>query len=178
MHTTWPKAGWPQPVERVAGFLREAGAEARLEEFGSGTPTAREAARAAGCTLDQVVKSLVVVCDGRPVVALVPGDRRLDPAKIARAAGAAEARIATAAEVAEVTGFEPGAVAPFSLPRVERVFVDRTLLAHELVWVGAGSPRHLAALKPTELVRLARAESIDAVLEPAPHRPEGDPQHA
>ena len=90
-------ASWPEPVERVAAFLREAGVEARLEEFESGTATADDAARAAGCTLGQIVKSLVLLCDGRPVVALVPGDRRADPDKIARAAGAREARIAARA---------------------------------------------------------------------------------
>ncbi len=160
-------ASWPEPVERVAGFLREAGAEARLEEFGSGTPTARDAARAAGCALEQVVKSLVVMCDERPVVTLVPGDRRADLAKIAAAAGAASARVASGAEVETATGFTPGAVAPFPLPNVARVFIDRTLLAHGVVWIGAGSRAHLAAVRPTDLLRLARAEPIDAVLEPA-----------
>ena len=58
--------------------------------------------------------------------------------------------------------FAPGAVAPFPLARIERVFIDRNLLSHRLVWIGAGSPNHLAALPPPELVRLARAETIDA----------------
>ena len=98
----------------------------------------------------------------------MPGDRRADLAKIASAAGASAARIARAAEVEAATGFEPGAVAPFPLPKVvERVFVDRTLLTHDLVWVGAGSPAHLAAIRPAELLRLARAEPMDAVQEAA-----------
>jgi prolyl-tRNA editing enzyme YbaK/EbsC (Cys-tRNA(Pro) deacylase) len=63
--------------------------------------------------------------------------------------------------VRAVTGFEPGAVAPFPLPDVERVFVDPSLLHHERVWVGAGSERHLASLPPAELVRLSRAEAAD-----------------
>ena len=111
------RATWPEPVERVAVYLREAGVEARLEELESGTATAADAARAAGCPLAQIVKSIVVLCDGRAVLAMVPGDRRADLDKIARAAGAAEARIASAAEVREATGFPPGAVAPFPLPR-------------------------------------------------------------
>jgi Cys-tRNA(Pro) deacylase len=160
-------ARWPEPVERVAGFLREAGVEARLEEFRTGTPTARDAARAVGCTLEQIVKTLVVMCDGSAAVTLVPGDRRADLGKIAAAAGAAKARIASAADVEKITGFAPGAVAPFPLPNVGRVFIDRTLLAHDTVWIGAGSPAHLAAVRPTDLLRLARAEPIDAVLEPA-----------
>lgn len=158
------RATWPEPVERVAAYLREAGAEARLEELQTGTATAEDAARAAGCTLAQVVKAMVLVCDdARSVVALVPGDRRADLGKIARGAGAASARIARAAEVREATGFEPGAVAPFPLPGVERVLIDQSLLSHDTVWVGAGSHTHLAALNPAVLARLTRARALDVV---------------
>ena len=157
---------WPEPVERVAAFLRTAGAEARLEQLESRTATAEDAARAAGCPLEQIVKSIVVVCDGRPVLALVPGDRRADLEKIAGAVGAAEARIARAREVEEATGFAPGSVAPFPLPQIETILIDRSLLTHDVVWIGAGSPSHLAMLPPAELVRLARAVPMDAVQDP------------
>jgi len=157
------RASWPEPVERVAAYLREAGAEARLEELESGTATAEDAARAAGCPLAQIVKSLVFVCDGRSVVALVPGDKRADPEKIALAAGAVEARIARGTEIQDATGFEPGAVAPFPLPNVDKVLIDQGLLGHALVWVGAGSTSHMAALNPAVLARLAKAQPTDAV---------------
>jgi prolyl-tRNA editing enzyme YbaK/EbsC (Cys-tRNA(Pro) deacylase) len=156
---------WPEPVERVAAHIRAAGAEARIEEFRAGTPTAREAARATGAELGQIVKALVFDCEGRFVLALVPGDRRADADKVARAAGCAAARVAGAGQVVEATGFAPGAVAPFPLRRVERVLVDRTLLGHDVVWIGAGSPNHLAALAPAELGRVARAETADLVAE-------------
>src|ERR671936_2480172 len=108
-------AEWPASVERVASFLREAGAEARLGEFPAGTPTARDAAEAAGCELAQIVKSVVFDCGDRFVVALTPGDRRADAKKVAGSAGAARAKVARPAQVAEATGFGPGAVAPFLL---------------------------------------------------------------
>ena len=162
---------WPEPVERVNAYLRQAGAEARIEEFPEETPTARAAADAIGCELRCVVKSLVFACDDRPVLAMVPGDRRADGAKVAAAVGAGTARVVPAAQVAAVTGFEPGAVAPFPLPAIDRVLIDRTLLVHERVWVGAGSTCHLAGLAPTELVRLTRAVPLDIssdVRSPAP----------
>jgi Cys-tRNA(Pro) deacylase len=154
---------WPEPVERVAAFLREAGADARIEEFRTGTPTAHDAARAVGCKLGQIVKSLVFDCDGRWIVVLVPGDRRADLHKIAAAAGAKKARIAKPDEVERATGFVAGAVAPFPLPNVDRVFVDRGLLAHKRVWIGAGSPSHMAVIAPGDMIRLARAQPVDAV---------------
>jgi prolyl-tRNA editing enzyme YbaK/EbsC (Cys-tRNA(Pro) deacylase) len=155
--------GWPEPVERVAEVLRDAGVEARIEEFPGGTPTAETAARAAGCALGQIVKSLVFVAGGRFLVAMVPGDRRADRHKVAVAAGVKRARVASADEVKGATGFAPGAVAPFPLPGVERILIDRRLLTHDVVWTGAGSERHLAAIAPSDLVRLTRAETDDIV---------------
>jgi Cys-tRNA(Pro) deacylase len=158
---------WPEPVERVAAFLREAGVESRIEEFESGTPTAEDAARAVGCRLGQIVKSLVFDCDGTPVLVMIPGDRRADARKVARAVGCRLAKVAGPDEVRAATGFEPGAVAPFPLARVSRVLVDRQILVQDGVWIGAGSPRHLATLAPADLVRLAKAEPMDAVAEAA-----------
>ena len=119
---------WPEPVERVSAYLREAGAEARIEEFSAGTPTVATAARAIGCRPSRIVKSLVFECDGRPVLALVPGDRRADPVKVASAVGAERAGVVSPDRVRTITGFEPGAVCPFPLALVDTVLLERTLL--------------------------------------------------
>jgi prolyl-tRNA editing enzyme YbaK/EbsC (Cys-tRNA(Pro) deacylase) len=153
---------WPDAVERVAAYLRAAGAEARIEEFEQPTPTADDAAKAVGCSLGQIVKSLVFDCDGAAVVVLVPGDTRASSRKVRGIVGCKRARIAGAEYVEQATGFTPGAVAPFPLPRVSRVLVDRLLLRHPTVWVGGGSERHLVAVSPAELMRLSRAEPVDA----------------
>jgi prolyl-tRNA editing enzyme YbaK/EbsC (Cys-tRNA(Pro) deacylase) len=135
---------WPEPVERVSSFLRESGAEARIQEFPEGTPTAQAAAEAAGCDLEQIVKSLVFMCDERPVVALVPGDRRCDPGKVAAAVKAGSARVA-----------KP--------PEVEDVLMERSFFSHSVVWAGAGSPSHMVGISPNELGRLSRARPMDVV---------------
>lgn len=166
------QTAWPAPVERVSTYLRDAGAEARIEEFVEGTPTAADAAAAVGCELSQIVKSLVLECDGRPVVALVPGDRRGDPAKIARAVGAADAHVASPDVVERATGFPPGAVAPFPLEAVGAVLMEQTLLRHPLVWAGAGSTRHMVGLTPSELRRLSRARPVDVVQDPTYDSPD------
>ena len=155
--------GWPEPVERVSSFLRESGAEARIHEFPEGTPTAADAAAAVGCGIERIVKSLVLVCDGRPVVALVPGDRRGDTDKIGRAVGASSVRVAKAHEVEDATGFAPGAVAPFPLPRIQNVLMERELFRHPIVWAGAGSPSHIVGMAPGELARVAEARPMDVV---------------
>ena len=156
---------WPEPVERVARFLRETGTEARIEEFGDGTPTAEDAARAAGSKLDQIVKSLVFACDGRPLVVMVPGDARADTSRIAAVAGCERVKPVGADAVEQLTGFPPGGVAPFPLPGIETVLIEQSLLGHEVVWIGAGSRRHMAALAPSDLARLSRARPAQLTVE-------------
>src|SRR5579884_3400859 len=153
-------AVWPEPVERVAAVLRAAAIEARIEEFPSGTPTAREAANAVGCDLSQIVKSLVLICDGAYVLVLVPGDRRADEAAVAAAVPARHAR---ADEVVHATGFDPGGVAPFPQRAVTQTLIDPSLLRHELVWVGAGTSAHMASLPPADLQRITGARAVHVV---------------
>lgn len=155
----------PEAVSRVARVLREGRVEARIEEFRDGTPTAVDAAAATGAPVEQIVKSLVFSCDGRAIVVMVPGDQRADTEKIASVAGCERVKAVRAEAVERLTGFPAGGVAPFPLPGIETVLIERTLLAHEVVWIGAGSSRHMAALAPTDLVRLARARPVDAVVE-------------
>jgi len=161
--TRVPSPPWPQPVQRVAACLRAAAVDATVQEFPDGTPTALAAAEAIGCEPGRIVKSLVFVCDGTYVLALVPGDRRGDEQKVAAALGARTARIARADEVLDATGFEPGAVAPFPLRAVVRTVLDRMLLQHGKVWIGAGSDSHMAELSPSDLQRLTGAATADLV---------------
>jgi len=151
----------------VSSFLRDAGAEARVEQFAEGTPTAADAAAAVGCDLDQIVKSLVFICDGKPVLVMIGGDRRADRPKVEAAVPCEKAKIAGPDEVRGATGFEPGAVAPFPLPEIQTVLVDNELLLHEVVWTGAGSHQHVLAIAPADLVRLTRARSVDAIADDA-----------
>jgi prolyl-tRNA editing enzyme YbaK/EbsC (Cys-tRNA(Pro) deacylase) len=154
---------WPDPVERVSAVLRTAAVEARIEEFTEGTPTARDAAKAIGCDLSQIVKSLVLVCDGAFVLALVPGDQRADEAAVGDAVSAQLVRVARPDEVVHATGFEPGAVAPFPRRAVTQSLMDRSFFVHDVVWIGAGSPAHMASIAPAELLRLSGARAVDLV---------------
>jgi prolyl-tRNA editing enzyme YbaK/EbsC (Cys-tRNA(Pro) deacylase) len=150
---------WPDPVERVSIVLREAGVESTVEEFADGTPTAEEAAKAAGCTIGQIVKSLVFAGDGEFAMVLVPGDMRADRDRIATECGWQKARMATADEVLDVSGFEPGGVAPFPRGAVEHVLMEPSFMRYEVVWAGAGTHSHMVMLSPLDLERLAEARA-------------------
>ena len=110
------------------------------------------------------MKTIVFVCDGEYVLALVPGDRRADERKVAAEMGASQVRVARADEVFDATGFEPGSVAPFPRRDVIAALIERTLLQHQSVWIGAGSRAHMAMLAPSDLQRLAGARTADVVV--------------
>ena len=149
----------PRPLHRNAQRVVEAAAAAGVAldvlEFPDGTRTADDAARAIGVAVGQIVKSLVFLADGAPVVALVSGANQLDEARLAAAAGASRTGRATAEQVRQATGYPVGGVPPFGPATELRTFVDQDLLAFDVVWAAAGTPHLNFAISPTELVRLS-----------------------
>ncbi len=142
----------------VERFRAAAGDGLQVRTFSESTRTADEAARAVGCEVGQIVKSLVFVADGAPVLALVGDDRRLDVDALRAALGAAEVRRADADEVRAATGFSIGGVPPFGHRRPLRTVMDDGLHEHDVVWAAAGTPNHVFAIAPEELATRAGAE--------------------
>jgi prolyl-tRNA editing enzyme YbaK/EbsC (Cys-tRNA(Pro) deacylase) len=98
--------------------------EFEVRRFPEGTRTAQDAARAIGCSLGQIVKSLVFLAGGRPVVALVSGSNRLDTSALGRLAG--EPVVKADAEVTRTaTGYAIGGVPPFGHAEPLAVYIDR-----------------------------------------------------
>jgi prolyl-tRNA editing enzyme YbaK/EbsC (Cys-tRNA(Pro) deacylase) len=154
-------------VDRVSAAARASGLEIDVRRFPEGTRTAGDAARAIGCSVAQIVKSLVFIADGRPVLALVSGANRVDIGHLAAAAGATEARRATGAEARAAGGYAIGGVPPFGHAQPLTVLIDRDLLAHEVLWAAAGLPDAVFAISPADLVR-ASAGRVVELAEAAP----------
>jgi prolyl-tRNA editing enzyme YbaK/EbsC (Cys-tRNA(Pro) deacylase) len=132
------------------------GLQAEIRVFPEGTKTAVDAANSIGCPVAAIVKSLVFVVDDEPVVALVPGDLMLDPAKLSTAAGASVARRATLDEVRSATGFAAGGTPPFGHDNPLRVFADPGLRRNDPVWAAAGTPTTVFPISISDLDDLAR----------------------
>ena len=109
--------------------------------------------RAIGCEVGQIVKSLVFMASGSPVLALTSGANRVDTAALGALAGGEEVRRASPEEARAATGFAVGGTPPFGHPARIRTFVDPDLLAWEVVWAAAGTPDSVFPLSPSELVR-------------------------
>lgn len=136
-------------------LLQSVDIDAEVRVFPAGTKTAEDAAAAVGCPVSAIVKSLVFVVDDEPVVALVPGDLRLDTARLAQAAGGSRARRASLDEVREATGYAAGGTPPFGHATGLRVFADPTLKRNDPVWAAAGTPTTVIPISISDLDRLA-----------------------
>ena len=144
-------------VARVVEAGRALGIDVRPVTFDHETRTAQDAARAIGCSVAQIVKSLVFGAGGSPVLFLVSGANRLDVALGAAAAGAdgLERLDANAAKTA--SGYTIGATPPFGLASDMPVFMDEDLLEFDEVWAAAGRPDSVFALDPRALLRATGA---------------------
>lgn len=152
---------FPSPVQRVQSALNAAGLDdLPVLEFPASTRTAVEAAAAVGTTVSQIVKSLVFIAAGRPILALVSGSNRLDLARLAALAGRPVLK-AGADAVREATGYAIGGVPPLGFPRPIPCYVDRDLLAYQTVWAAAGTPHHVFGISPADLLRVTAGTVAD-----------------
>ena len=148
-------------IDRFMEAAKVLGHDVEVRRFPDGTKTAADAARAVGCDIGQIVKSLVFMADGRAVLALTSGANRVDTRKLAELAGAAEARRANADEVRAATGYAIGGTPPFGHPRPIPAFIDRDLLAYREIWAAAGTPDSVFLTTPEELRAAAGAGTAD-----------------
>ncbi len=148
-------------VERFRDRAEQVGFDIEVSEFPQGTRTAADAAAAIGCDVAQIVKSLVFMADGRPVLALTSGANRVDEGRLAAALGAQQVRKADAQEVRDATGYAIGGTPPFGHEREVTIVCDRDLTAYDEVWAAAGSPNHVFPLTPDDLLATTGARVID-----------------
>lgn len=148
-------------VDRFLARAAEAGLDPQVREFPDGTRTAADAAAAIGCDVAAIVKSLVFVADGRPVLVLTSGANRVDETALAGELGATGLRKATADEVRDATGYAIGGTPPFGHDTGLPVVCDRDLTHLEEVWAAAGTPTTVFPLSPGELLRVTGARIAD-----------------
>lgn len=141
--------------------LAALGISTDIVEFPQGTRTAQDAASAIGTTVGQIVKSLVFLADGRPVLVLTSGRNRVDSAKLARAAGATRIERADADRVRAETGFAIGGVPPVGHATPMETFIDQDLLTYDVIYAAAGTPTAIFPIAPRDLVRATGGRCAD-----------------
>ena len=150
-------------VMRVRAWLAQAGSTAEVIELNETARSAQDAADSIGTELGSIVKSLVFAVAGKPVMALVAGDRQCDTKALAAALAvvlgdAGKAKRADADLVREAAGFAIGGVAPVAHEQNLPIVIDASLGRFTTVYAAAGHPYCVFATSLAELARLTGAE--------------------
>jgi len=147
-------------VDRVRDALCAAGHPDTITMFPDGTRTAQDAANAVGCTVAQIVKSIVLRKGEQVVLVLTSGANRVDTAKVATLVGQ-PVKPADGRWVRDVTGFAIGGVAPIGHTSAPRIFIDADLMKLDPLWAAAGSPRHVFRTGAGDLERMTGGAVAD-----------------
>jgi prolyl-tRNA editing enzyme YbaK/EbsC (Cys-tRNA(Pro) deacylase) len=142
----------PESARRVVMAGRALGLQMSVVEMTEATRTADEAARACGCDVAQIVKSLIFL--GRqsddPYLLLVSGANRVEEGGVAAELGEALRR-PDASAVRRITGYSIGGIPPFGHARHVPALFDERLLDFDTVWAAAGTPRCVFPVSPRRL---------------------------
>jgi prolyl-tRNA editing enzyme YbaK/EbsC (Cys-tRNA(Pro) deacylase) len=145
-------------TERVREAATAAGLAIEIAEMPASTRSAEDAASACGCSVAEIVKSLVFLgaTSDDVLLLLVSGDNRVDEDAVATRIGEPLVR-PNGRLVRERTGFAIGGVSPLGHGPGTRIFIDEDLSRFETVWAAAGSPNSVFRTSPDELARATGA---------------------
>jgi prolyl-tRNA editing enzyme YbaK/EbsC (Cys-tRNA(Pro) deacylase) len=142
----------PAAAARVQAAAEALGLAVEVRIMPDSTRTAVEAAAACGCTVGQIVKSLVFKgkTSGKPILLLVSGSNRVDEKGVAAVLGEALTR-PDADFVRATTGFAIGGIPPLGHAAPVDTWIDEDLLQYLTVWAAAGTPNAVFAVDPAKL---------------------------
>lgn len=154
-----PKPG--SSMARVADAAAALGLSIELKVMDQSTRTAEDAARACGCDVGQIVKSLVFenAENGALVLLLVSGRHNADLIYISNQYGL-DLKRCDGRRVRDETGFAIGGVAPIGHLAPIPVHMDAVLLDYDLVWAAAGRPDTVFQVSSTALQRATDASKL------------------
>lgn len=145
----------------VLQILRAAGVPHQVRLHTRPVFTVEEAAQERGVRTDQIVKVMVCRSAQHFLVALVPGDRKLDLRRLARLVGVHGLSLATREESARASGYPLGAISPVGLPAALPLWIDRAIAEKEQVAISAGDPSAGVVLAAADLLHLLSGTLAD-----------------
>lgn len=156
----------PFTPDHVQKVLDEFDLGLKVDHYESHTFTSEDAARAIGCELGQIAKSMCLLVGDKPVLVVASGDKRLSDAKIAQyfGIGRKKVKMATPDQCVAIFGYPPGGVSPVG-HRSEGITVvlDETLSRWEEIHAAAGTHHHNFSLTFEQLQEITGGTVLDCV---------------
>jgi len=149
------------PVDNVKAFLDENGYEGNITISKETIFTVEDAAHAVGAPEEHILKTLLLLADEEPLLALMSGPNRVDTKKVKKVLRAKKIKMASPEFVYEYSGYKIGGVSPVGYPEKIPTFLDEDLFQYETVWAAAGTDHAFFPVSPEELCRLTEGEKAD-----------------
>jgi prolyl-tRNA editing enzyme YbaK/EbsC (Cys-tRNA(Pro) deacylase) len=147
-------------LDDVKGALRKWDLD--VWDFEEATPNSRAAAKAVGCSVGEIAKSILVLIGGQPVMVVTSGDVKLKNAKLKQMTGlTGKVRLPEADDVVRHTGYAPGGVCPFLLPPGIRVLIDTSMRRFSKVYAAAGNDHSAVPVTVDELIAVTGGTEVD-----------------
>ena len=116
------------------------------------------AAQAVGVAPEALLKTLMVLVDGKPVVAVLPAPAEVAMKKLAAALGGKHAEMMPPDKAERLSGYKVGGISPFGQMRKAPVVVDAGAMALAQVVINGGQRGLLVQLAPADAVRVLGAQ--------------------
>jgi prolyl-tRNA editing enzyme YbaK/EbsC (Cys-tRNA(Pro) deacylase) len=148
-------------AQKIQDALRSLGFDYTVIEFQEPTRTAQEAAERVGCTLGQIIKSLVFKGgkSGKAILVLTSGSNRVDEQRIGAYAGETIGR-ADPDFVRTVTGFAIGGVPPLGHAQTLETYLDEDLLQYQTIWGAAGTHNAVFEMQSAALQKMTGGKIV------------------
>lgn len=142
-------------AQLIQNILAKRGIKFKVIELSASTRTAQDAANTIGCSIGQIVKSLIfkIKDTNEPILILASGPNRVSEEKIETQLGQKITK-ADAEFTREVTGFAIGGIPPLGHKQKILTFIDQDLLKFDALWAAAGTPNAVFNLNPSDLKML------------------------
>jgi len=152
----------------LQAFLEARHIQGELLHLNTPTPTVETAALAVDALPEQIVKSILFLVDGQPVLAVTCGTSYVERRAISARFGVGRKKVKLAAPevVTGETGFLVGAMPPFGHRQPLPTLIDRRVLEKPVVYAGGGSDYTLLRLDPRTILQVTNGEVLDLITPP------------
>lgn len=148
-------------AQKIQTILDRLGYKCEVIEYQETTRTSIDAAAQVGCTLGQIVKSLIFIGkkSGEPILILTSGANRVDTNKISNLIGEKIDR-ADPEFVRSKTGYSIGGIPPLGHHSLINTLIDEDLLKYDQIWAAAGTPNAVFRLTPQDLKTMSSGKVV------------------
>ena len=146
----------------LAAFISENAIEAEVLHLNAPTLTVASAAEALGVRPEQIVKSVLFLAEGQPLLVITNGLSRIQRKRLADelAMSRRQVKMANQEQVMAITGYPVGAVPPFGHPHPLQTLIDAGVLDQAVVYGGGGETDALMRLRSKELQHATRGRIV------------------